>query len=69
MLYEGENAVDDMEQIAADLARQRTDLQIEKERRQQRGENLSEVVTKLAELRSRIEKLRTDSDAEDNAMP
>jgi hypothetical protein len=60
--------MDDVRGIAADLARQRTDLEAEKKRRQERGENLSLVLAKLAELRSLIEKVRRDSVVDGDAL-
>jgi hypothetical protein len=60
--------MDDVRRIAADLARQRADLEAEKERRQERGEDLSVVLMKLAELRSRMEKVRQEPSADGDAL-
>ena len=43
--------------ISVDLARMRRDLEAEQERRQAVGEDLSDVLLRLGELRARIEKL------------
>ena len=43
--------------ISLDLARMRRDLEAEQERRQAVGEDLSDVLLRLGELRARIEKL------------
>lgn len=54
--------MDDVKILRVDLARQRAHLQALKEERQQRGDDLTEVLGKLAELRQRIEKLGDGTD-------
>lgn len=50
--------------IAADLARLRRDLEAEQERRQTVGEDLSDVLLRLGELRARMQKLDQNGPAE-----
>lgn len=54
--------MDEVDLVAANLARQRADLEAEKKRREQRGDDLSGVLSKLAELRRRMEKLKDGPD-------
>lgn len=53
--------MDEVDAVAAELVRQRADLEAEKKRREQRGEDLSGVLSKLAELRHRIQTLKDGS--------
>ena len=48
----------DVTLAAADLARMRADLEAEKVRRKERGDDLTEILAKLAELRTRMEPLQ-----------
>lgn len=61
--------MNDVRGLAADLARQRDDLEAEKKRRTQRGEDLSSVLAKLAELRQRMEKLHEGVEGDGEALP
>ena len=49
--------MNDKSLIAADLVRMRRDLEAERERRQAVGDDLSDVLQRLGELRTRMEKL------------
>lgn len=60
--------MDDVGRIAADLARQRADLEAEKLHRQRRNQDLSAVLAKLEELRSRIEQSRRNADESDDEL-
>lgn len=53
--------MDEVDAVAAELVRQRADLEAEKKRREQRGDDLSGVLSKLAELRNRMENLKDGS--------
>jgi hypothetical protein len=60
--------MNDVDRIAADLARQRADLEAEKLRRQRRNQDLSAVLAKLEQLRSRIERSRRDAGEADDEL-
>jgi hypothetical protein len=60
--------MDDVSRIAADLARQRGDLELEKRRREDRKENVGDVLAKLEELRRRIQRSRRDPDSADDEL-
>ena len=54
--------MDEVDLVVANLARQRADLEAEQKRREQRGDDLSGVLSQLAELRQRMRKLKDGAD-------
>ena len=61
--------MDEVLVIAADLARQRADLEAEQRLREQRGEDLVDVLTKLQAMQPRGESTEAELDPPGEAAP